>query len=141
MVSELEEPTLGLRALKNVCLLFCLLSLLALVPGIHSRGSGHLGLFAGNYDVLARCLSLANALLFGAGYYGLRRRSAISWRLGWWFLAAIYSEWLVLSLASTLRLSGADRWIASASVVLGGAAVAAYWGRWWARQRRYFLTR
>ena len=131
------DAPLGLRVLKAFCFLFCVFSLLDLIPGIYPAGLVRSDVLGVSHRV-SWLVALVNTFLFGTAYYGLRRRTAIAWSLGWVFLGAFFSEAVTLCLASTLHLQESDRWIASAAVVAGCAAVAIYWGLWWKRQKRYF---
>jgi hypothetical protein len=127
----------GLGLLKAACLLFGLFSLLDLIPGVYSGGANQSGAIVSHR--ISWLVSVLNLSLFALAFYGLQRRSAIAWKLGWAFLGAFFSEMVVFCLASTVRLQQPDRWIASVAVVAGCTAVAVYWGFWWKRQKGHFL--
>jgi hypothetical protein len=140
VMTHSTNTTFGLRLLKAVCLLFCLFSLLDLIPGIYSPESARLGVSVISHGV-SRFVSLVDAFLFAAAFYGLQQRSAITWKLGWAFIGVFFSELVIFCLASTLKLQGPNRWIASVAVIVGCASVAIYWSLWWDRQRRHFLAK
>jgi hypothetical protein len=134
-----SRDTFGLDVLKAVCLLFCLMSLIVLVPRAHQFSALRLAVLVAN-DTFSRFVLLLRAILFAAGFYGIHRRLMIAWKAGWLFLALLYLDGLTSTLQSTLRLSSPDRWLASVACVLAMAGFAAYWGRWWRRMKCYFVS-
>lgn len=128
----------GLDVLKVVFLLFSLVLVIGLVPGLSSAVRNHLAI-AVKHSLLSKLLSLGYAVLFGVGFYGLHRRMRIAWKVGWFYLAFFYLVSIIPAMASTVRLPMPDRWIASGAVVVGFSAVAVYWGRWWNRQKGFFI--
>jgi uncharacterized membrane protein len=64
---------------------------------------------------------------------------AVAWKFGWVVLIASFSSLIVEALASLKQMPQSGGWIASAVVTIGFAAVAIYWGRWWKRQKSYFI--
>lgn len=131
-----SRDTFGLDVLKAVCLFFCLMSLVVLVPRAHQLPA--LQLVAD--DPLNRFLALLRAILFAAGFYGIHRRLVVAWKAGWVFLAFLYLDGLTSMLQRTLSISSPDRWFASVACVIAMAGVAAYWGRWWKRMKYYFAS-
>ncbi len=131
------EP-FGLWVLKLICACFFLLSLLSFVPGIHSARS-HYFLFTANHRLLQHFVFVLNAIIYALGFYGIHWRKRLTWKLGWFALCIFFSEFLVLALASSLKLPQPDSWIASTAIVVVGFAVAAYWGYWWKSLKSYFV--
>jgi hypothetical protein len=128
----------GIEVLKVAFMFLFLVSLMGVIPGLRSMHSGYFALVVNNNRV-SRLWSLGYALLFGVGFYGVHRKMRIAWKVGWFYLALFYLESIVSAMASTIKLSTSDRWIASAFVVVSFSAVAAYWARWWHRQKGYFI--
>jgi hypothetical protein len=122
----------GLRVLKVAFLLCSFVSFMALLPGMHSISSPRYGItFIVRHERFGWLLSLVYGVVFAAGFYGLHRRLRLAWKLGWVFLGFFYLETLTFSLISTLKLPSPDRWIASASAVIGDSIIAVYFGFWW----------
>jgi hypothetical protein len=120
----------NMLALKLACASFCLLSLLSLTPAFRS---------ALPHSLLRDFLSVLNAIIFAAGFYGIHRRARLTWRLGWIAGALLLSEWLVLCLEPIISHPKPNGWVASAVMVTGGFGVALYWGYWWKRHESYFI--
>jgi hypothetical protein len=136
----LPGPPFGIEVLKGVFLLSFALSLIGLVPGLHSMRSKHFVLVV-SHNRLAWLWSLGYAALFGVGFCGVHRRMRGAWNVGWFYLAFFYLETIVQAMTSTVKLPTPDRWIASSFVFVGFSAVAVYWGSWWNKQKRYFIRR
>ena len=114
-----------MRMLKSICILFCVWSIVVAVEAIKKDG------FDASY-------LLAWPFFLGWFSYGLYKRWAIVWKLGWIILVFWFLEIAVSGLRSTLRVSGPYRWIACMGVIFGSCLFIIFWGRWWRRQRSYF---
>ena len=124
--------------LKVAFLIFFVISVMGLIPGLRSMHAGYFAAVVNNNRV-SWFWSLGYTLLFGVGFYGVHRKMRIAWKVGWFYLAFFYLGSIVSAMASTIKLSTPDRWIASAFVVGSSSAVAVYWGWWWNRQKGYFI--
>jgi hypothetical protein len=82
--------------------------------------------------------SLFYALLYASAAYGIQRSVPVVWKLGWAVLIISSLQFMIGGLSSVLRQPGA--WIGAAGILVGGALISVYWGRWWNRQRDYFHT-
>jgi hypothetical protein len=88
--------------LKLACICFCLLSVVSLTPGFRSAQSpSHVRDF----------VSLLNAVIFAVGFYGIHKRTRLTWQLGWFIGGFLFVEWLVFCLMSSLKQPSG--WIAS----------------------------
>jgi hypothetical protein len=139
----------GLEVLKIICVLFCLVLVASAFTGIHafhwSTGIAPGSPSATNMAV-ARDNSFAGALwsairaLFYAGVaYGIHKRALVAWKLGWIVIAGqlLYLPVWALSVTSKIPRSESPK-VAVAAIVVGGTAIALYWGLWWNRQKAYF---
>jgi hypothetical protein len=117
---------MGLRVLEVICLVFCLLSLLALTPKF---------LAPRHPTPLQYFVALLNIVIYAAAFYGIHMRKRLTWLLGWFGLGVFLVEWLAYCLVSSLRLPKPDAWIVFTTMVAVGLAVATYWGYWWKRQK------
>jgi hypothetical protein len=128
-----------MRTLKIACAFFAFLSLAATLTGTRaiswSFGGLHITKHAGIGVMFG---SLFNALLYASAAYGIQRRVPVVWKLGWAVLIISSLQFMIGGLSSVLRQPGA--WIGAAGILVGGALVSVYWGRWWNRQRDYFHT-
>ena len=84
---------------------------------------------------MAGCL--VAGLVYAAALYGIHKRTAMTWKLGWVFLAANYVGF-VFQVHSAVPQAD-NPWVPAAAAAIAGAAVAVYWGYWWNRQRSYFV--
>jgi hypothetical protein len=127
-----------MRTLKAICILFCLLSLVSAVTGIRTfHWSTSDGLNITRQGGLVHTLwSVFSSLLYASAAYGIHRRIPIVWKLGWAALIVSFLEFATGGVSSVLRQPGG--WIGAAGILVGGALVAGYWGRWWNRQKDYF---
>jgi len=123
-----SDGNLGLLVLKVICVSFCLFSVLLLTPAFRSAGPN---------SHLRDLISILNAAIFAVGFYGIQRKARLTWQLGWFAGGFLLIEWLVVCLASSLRVS--HGWIGPAVLVLAGFGVGLYWGYWWKRQKSYFI--
>jgi hypothetical protein len=138
MIRSRGQSTFGIHVLKVVCLVFCLFYLLDLVPGIRIPGTHQPGVFAASRGV-SQFVSFMNACLLAALFYGLQRKLAITWKIGWAFLGTFWAESLIICFTFTLKLNPPDKWISSVAAVFVFTTVAAYWSLWWKRQKNHFL--
>jgi hypothetical protein len=99
----------GIRVLKAFCLLFCFSSLLGLIPGTYFVGAVQAEVLVHVSHRMTWIVTLVNTFLFGAMFYGLQRRVAIAWKLGWAFLVVFFSQAVISGLNFTLALRGSDR--------------------------------
>jgi hypothetical protein len=134
MTSETDRASFGIQVLKVFCLLAFISSLVGVIFPFHPI---HVpGLID---DRLHRAISFSNGLLLGGLFYGIHRRLVIAWTFGWVLLIVLFGEFLISTLSSILRQTPYPAgWILSAVAAVMASAVAAYWGRWWNRQRGYF---
>jgi hypothetical protein len=131
-----------MRTLKIVCLLFCLLSVASIIAGGHAVRPAPFGTPVTGHGSVGMIWSFVNAVVFAGTFYGIHTRAPITWKLGWGVIVVGLLEFLYEALSSTMKLpETAHPWIASAAVLIGGAAVALYWGLWWKRQKPYFARR
>ena len=135
MAPEAERP-FGIRVLMWLCLLSSISALMDLVSSIHP-------LYPSRYifpeTPAQRTVSIVIGLSCAPLFYGIRRRLTVAWKFGWVILIASFSSLIVETLASLKQMPQSGGWIASAVVTIGFAAVAIYWGRWWKRQKSYFI--
>lgn len=111
MTSDTDRASLGIQALKVICLLAFILSLVGVIFPVHPS---HFVPAVPN-DRLHRVISFLEGLLMGGLFYGIQRRLTIAWTLGWVLLILLFSEFLISTLASILRQTPAPGgWIASA---------------------------
>ena len=135
MASNTDRAGFGIQALKVFCLLAFMLTLGGLIVPVRPT---HF-VPAVPYDRLHRTISLLDGVMMGALSYGIQRRLAIAWITGWVLLVAFSVQSVFDVLPSILRQTPEPGgWVASALVTVAFAAVAAYWGRWWKRQKYYF---
>jgi hypothetical protein len=127
-----------MRTLKAICILFCLLSVVAAFTGIRTfHWSTSDGLNITRQGGLVYILwAVFSSLLYASAAYGIHRRIPVVWKLGWAVLIVSFLEFTTGGVYSVLRQPGG--WIGAAGILVGGVLVAVYWGRWWKRQRGYF---
>jgi hypothetical protein len=107
-------------------------------PVVHT----HSDTVVSKHKGLGATLSLLLAVLYACAFYGIHKKAPLTWRLGWVAIAFGFLEFLAVALSSTRRLpETVPPWIASVAIVVGGGAVALYWGLWWNRQKGYFSPR
>jgi len=138
--------------LKMICICFCLLFIAEGVTGIYGvHWSYHAG--PGSAPVSSLVLDkengfhtkiettielVVNILMFAGVAYGIDRRVAIVWNLGWGVLAYSALAFLIPALSFSMNLPQGQSWILSPIILLGGVGITAYWGLWWKQQRGYF---
>lgn len=116
-----------MRVLKSLCIAFFVLSLiLAIEGGIQSTG-------------IARVYPFIWPVTFAGAFYGIYRRAPIAWRLGWIVLAMWSLAILISGISTAWRLAPPGCWIVSVAILIGCLAFALLWGRWWERQKSYFI--
>jgi len=125
----------GIEVLKSTFALFCLLSLVGSIPGLHSVRTEH-SQFVANHNSFGRLLSLVNSILFAVGFYGIHRRLRLAWKVGWFYLGFFYLSSIVSAISAIPPTS--NRWTASPLVAIAFTAVAVYWGNWWNKQKAFF---
>jgi hypothetical protein len=91
----------GIAVLKVAFLLFFLVSLMGLIPGLRSMHLGYFALVVNNNRV-SWFWSLGYALLFGVGFYGVHRKMRIAWKVGWFYLAFFYLGSIVSAMNPTI---------------------------------------
>jgi NAD/NADP transhydrogenase beta subunit len=130
-----------MRAAKIACSLacvFCLASFIAIIRGIRSPLTG--SLFTG-HGILAAIGLLVMALVCAVEVYGIHTKARFAWRLGWGILTVEFLRFLVVGGSSALQVPNTDYpLVAFGAVMVGGSAVAVYWGFWWKRQKDYFTA-
>jgi len=82
---------------------------------------------------------ILDSALCGAAAYGIHKKAFIAWVLGWGVLAANFLGFLRTAWSALSNLPDKDDpGVAKISVVVAAAAVTAYWGFWWYKQKSYF---
>lgn len=132
--TEIEHP-FGLCVLMWLSLLSGISAILGLVSFNHP-------LFLSKYALPETHAHRVASVLFGVSFlplfWGIRRRLAIAWKLGWLLLVVSFSWPLAEVLQSLRKQPDSGGWIAYAAVTIGFSCVAIYWGRWWHRQKKNF---
>jgi hypothetical protein len=129
-----------MRVLKIILALFCVWSVVDFIVAVYAIHSPQNGAYSTSHEklVMARCLVLAVA--YGAALFGIHKKAPIAWKLGWGAIAAELLALPVWALSVTSRIPRTDSpGVAAAAVIVGGVAVALYWGFWWYRQKSYFV--
>jgi hypothetical protein len=85
-----------------------------------------------------RVASVVFGVSFLPLFWGIRRKLAVAWKVGWVLLVVSFSLVLTSALESLRKQPDSGGWIAYALVTLMSSCVAIYWGRWWHRQKKYF---
>lgn len=135
MAPEIEQAPLGLRLLMWLSLLSSVFAFLDLISTFYPLYPLR---YAFPETPVQRALSIAIGLSFAPLFYGIRRRLAVTWKLGWIILIVMFSWFLAESLKSLRQTPQSGGWIASTAVTIVISVVAIYWGRWWTRQKNYF---
>jgi hypothetical protein len=136
MAPGIERAPFGLRVLMWLCLLTGIFAFLDLISTIYP-------LYPSRYvfpeTPVYRAISIVVGLSFVPLFYGIRRRLASAWKLGWVILIATFSWFLVQTLTSLRQKpQSGGGWVAATSVTIMSSVIAIYWGRWWKRQKEYF---
>jgi hypothetical protein len=139
MAPDTDEP-FGIRVLKWLCLFACLSALadLALSPVFAAIFTAFRLRDALPENHTQRAISIVIGLSYAPLYYGIRRRLAGAWKLGWLLLIASFSEELVQALTFLKQTPQSGGWAAYAVVTIGFFVVVIYWSLWWNRQKYYF---
>jgi uncharacterized membrane protein len=131
-----------MRVLKIICLFFLATSAVSIVEGtlrIHSSPAASTALRDSVYGTI---MSIIVAVVWASVFFGVREKTPIAWKLGWGVIVVALLAFLLTALSHTLALPDADHpLVVSAAVVVVGCAATGYWGFWWNRQKRDFLTR
>jgi hypothetical protein len=125
-----SEGNSNLLMFKLACICLCLFFLLLLTPAFRPLHS-HISL----RDFVA----LLNVIIFAVGFYGLQWRARLTWRLGWFAGGFLLVEWLVLCLEPVLLHPKPKGWVAVCLMMVGGFAVALYWGSRWKQQKSHSI--
>jgi hypothetical protein len=126
-----------MRALMTLLILFCVFCIISAVTGIQTfETDSRAGTVISYYHGYGRLYALAAAAFFALAFYGVYRRSPITWKLGWLFLLAgaadlIFEAWLGL-------IHQPYGWMGALAAAAGVIGVTIYWGIWWQRHRDYF---
>jgi hypothetical protein len=108
----------------------CLFSFICLMPTFRSaRPQSHLE------DFLLRL----NVIVGAAAFYATVRRTSVAWQLGWLVMGLAFSEWLVLCIATSLKLPSQQRWTASGAFLVVGLASGSIWAYRWNSMKKYFV--
>ena len=114
-------------------ILFAVGNLASAVTGITSvSGGSDTPAVVTRHGLLGRLFVFAMFAVFAVGYAALRKRTALSWRIGWILLVATLLDFLYVTLVS----SG----FASTFTLAAGTAVVVLWGVWWWRQRPEYFS-
>jgi hypothetical protein len=132
-----------MQVLKAFCLVFCSLSLLSVFTGVHAIRVSYVGNVVTrqvgvDHSLLSIILSLANALLLAAAFYGIHKRALIAWRLGFAVIVVTYIIFLNKILSITLNLP--QGWVPALIVGIASFAICFYGGVWWKGQKEYFSS-
>jgi hypothetical protein len=129
-----------MRILKIICILLSLLSIAGVIHGAYMIHSAPAASAKMKHSVRATIESVALVVFWACAMYGIQKRTLITWKIGW---AVIVGQLLALpvwALSVTSTVPKTDHpGVAAASVIVGGAAVAAYWSLWWNKQKGYFV--
>jgi hypothetical protein len=126
--------------LKFACLFFCVLSFASIVANVRASRAASVGTPATWQASVRLIWAIVNVFAFAGAFYGIHRRAAIAWKLGWVVLVLGWASFLKTVLPLTLRVPRDDHpWIACTAVVVGDTLVALYWSFWWRRQKSYFM--
>jgi hypothetical protein len=133
MAPEIEQP-FGIRVL----MWFSLSSGIWTILNVFFTHPLFLSKYALPETHAQRAASIAFGLLFIPLFWGIRRRLAVAWKLGWFLLVVSFSGLLVQTLESLRKQPDSEGWIMIAVATIMISSVAIYWGRWWYRQKKYF---
>ena len=115
---------------EAMVVLFAVGNLLSAVTGITSvSGGSDTPTVVTRHGLLGRLFVFAMFAVFSVGYAVLRKRTVLSWRIGWVLLAAALVDFLYVGLVCGL---------ASPFILVAGSAVLVFWGIWWWRQRQEY---
>jgi hypothetical protein len=129
-----------MRLLKAFLTLFCVWFFVDCIIAIHAIYSPHNEVNSPSRDRRLMAASFIAALVYAAALYGIHKRTVMTWRLGWVFLAANYFGFVFQVHSSMRKVPQAENpWVPTAAGAIAAAAVAVYWGYWWNRQRSYFV--
>jgi hypothetical protein len=132
------------KSLKYLCLFLSLVSIVAALTGIQAIATGSSGTTIWHYNVYGRVFAFGVALVFAAFAYGIHIRARIFWKLGFVLLALSYIYFVVGGMTTLYRFKPVPSLLSfcllAGLLIIVGAAVATYWGRWWSGQRNYFLS-
>jgi len=133
--------------MKSTIAIFALLGILGLVSaitGVSSYSTGTHGTFIAYHPgPLSRAIAAGwGAYLLWLAFASFRRSVAAYWG-GWALLVASAALMLIRAIPVILASQPPPpTWFLAASltfVIAGTFLVLAYWGRWWHRQRGYFV--
>ncbi len=117
---------------EAMVVLFAAGNLLSAVTGITSvSGGSDTATVVTRHGLVGRLFVLGMFAVFAVGYAVLRKRTALSWRVGWVLLAAALIDFLYVAVISP----GA----ASTFIVVTGTGIVGFWGIWWWRQRPEYV--
>src|SRR5436190_20994849 len=94
------------------------------------------GAITGSGTVTDRVWALGSASVCGVGAWGIHRRAAFTWPLGWAVL--VLGAVLFVAQAAASLLPQPHGWAGVLGVAFGAVLGVAYWGTWWHRHREYF---
>ncbi len=116
---------------EAMVILFAAGNLFSAVTGITSvSGGSDTPSVVTRHGLLGRLFVFAMFAVFSVGYMVLRKRTPLSWRIGWVLLAASLIDFLYAALFSP--------GLPSLFFVVG-TAVVVFWGIWWWRQRPAYV--
>jgi hypothetical protein len=128
-----------MRAAKIACVVACVFSLAGFIGIIREILSPQTGSLFTGQNILAASGLLAMALMCAVEFYGIHTKAIFAWKLGWVILTVLFLRFLADAGSSALQVPKNDSpWVAFGAVMVGGSAVAVYWGFWWKRQKDYF---
>jgi hypothetical protein len=119
-----------MRVLKLMLACGLVLSVVSLFSNVNAE-SGHLRML----------WPLTNAAIFGGAFYGIQTRTRVVWILGFLGIAVCAVSVLIqgLRLLRSVSTTATNVQIESVFLVVATVLVTAYWSRWWARQKSYFI--
>ena len=129
---------MSIRALQWFLIAGCIAGLVSAITGVDAFSFDTVsGSQISHYStVWGRGWGVAMAFLCALGAWGIHRRAAIVWPLGWAALI-VGSVWFVVQVAIML-LPQPSGWVGLMGVVVGVIIGVGYWGVWWQRHREYF---
>jgi uncharacterized membrane protein YfcA len=129
---------MSMRVLQWFLIVGCIAGIVLAITGVQSFSYDSASGSQVSYytTVWQRIWGIATAVVCGLGAWGIYRRAAIVWRLGW--VALIVNAILFVVAAAIMLLPQQYGWVGVIGVAVGAILVVAYWGTWWHRHREYF---
>ena len=128
-----------MKTFKMISVFFALLSVASTIQGC--REIYLMGQTVGMEHAILHTTWAAFGSVFWIGtFYGIHTRAPITWKLGWVLIVAELLALPTWALSVTSRIPENDHpGVATATTIVGFAAVIIYWGFWWNKQKSYFV--